>query len=132
MNNEKLYLLYQFTVPTGVLKEVKAAFAEVLPLALEEPGCEAMYTTCVDGEPNKFVFFEIFSSDDAHRFHMEQAYTKRLFAALDGKFAATPVTRLRALYGRGAIAAVSVKLSSGEIDRLEELYQPHPLAPQLT
>jgi aryl-alcohol dehydrogenase-like predicted oxidoreductase len=31
-----------------------------------------------------------------------------------------------------AIAALSVDLSSGEIDRLEELYQPHPLAPQLT
>jgi aryl-alcohol dehydrogenase-like predicted oxidoreductase len=31
-----------------------------------------------------------------------------------------------------AIAALSVELSSGEIDRLEEPYQPHPLPPQLT
>jgi aryl-alcohol dehydrogenase-like predicted oxidoreductase len=31
-----------------------------------------------------------------------------------------------------AIAALSVDLSSGEIERLEELYQPHPLPPQLT
>jgi len=83
MNNEKLYLLYQFSVPTGLLKEVKAAFAEVLPLALKEPGCEA-----------------IFSSDDAHKFHMEQSYTRKLFATVDGKLAAPPVvTRLRALYG---------------------------------
>jgi aryl-alcohol dehydrogenase-like predicted oxidoreductase len=32
----------------------------------------------------------------------------------------------------GAIAALSVELSSEEIDRLEEPYQPHPLPPQLT
>jgi aryl-alcohol dehydrogenase-like predicted oxidoreductase len=31
-----------------------------------------------------------------------------------------------------AVAALSVELSSGEIDRLEEPYQPHPLPPQLT
>jgi aryl-alcohol dehydrogenase-like predicted oxidoreductase len=30
-----------------------------------------------------------------------------------------------------AVAALSVKLSSEEIDRLEEPYQPHPLPPQL-
>jgi aryl-alcohol dehydrogenase-like predicted oxidoreductase len=31
-----------------------------------------------------------------------------------------------------AVAALSIALSSGEIDRLEEPYQPHPLPPQLT
>ena len=31
-----------------------------------------------------------------------------------------------------AVAALSVKLSSGEIDLLEEPYQPHLLPPQLT
>ena len=30
-----------------------------------------------------------------------------------------------------AIGALSIELSSGEIDRLEEPYQPHPLPPQL-
>jgi quinol monooxygenase YgiN len=101
MDNEKLYLLYEFTVPPESLKEVKAVFAEALPLALKEPGCEAMHPTSIDGEPNKLVFFEIFSSEDAHKFHMEQAYTKKLFAALDGKLTAPPVvTRLRGLYGR--------------------------------
>ncbi|HZC96064.1 MAG TPA: aldo/keto reductase, partial [Bradyrhizobium sp.] len=31
-----------------------------------------------------------------------------------------------------AVAALSIELSSGEINRLEEPYQPHPLPPQLT
>ena len=100
MDNGKLYLLYEFTVPPEHLKEVKAVFAEAVPRALKEPGCEAMYPTSKDGEPNKLVFFEIFSSEDAHKFHMEQAYTKKLFAALDGKVASPVATRLRALYGR--------------------------------
>lgn len=97
MDNKK-YLLYEFTVPTEFLKDVKAAFAEVLPPTLQEPGCEALYETSKDGEPNKFVFFEVFSSEAAHKFHMDQAYTKKLFAALDGKLASPALpTRLRAL-----------------------------------
>jgi aryl-alcohol dehydrogenase-like predicted oxidoreductase len=31
-----------------------------------------------------------------------------------------------------AVAALSIELSSGEVDRLEEPYRPHPLPPQLT
>ncbi len=98
MDNEKLYLLYEFTVPPEFLREIKAVFAEVLPPTPKESGCEAKYLTSRDGEPTKLVFFEIFSSEDAHKFHMEQAYTKKTFAALDGKLASPPVvTRLRAL-----------------------------------
>jgi quinol monooxygenase YgiN len=44
------------------------------------------------------VFFEVFSSTAAHQFHLEQDYTNRIFASLDGKLAATPtLTRLSAL-----------------------------------
>ena len=46
----------------------------------------------------KLVFFEIFSSSAAHKFHIEQDYMKRLFAALEGKLAgATIMTKLNAL-----------------------------------
>jgi hypothetical protein len=31
MDNEKLYLLYEFTISPEFLEEVKAAFADVLP-----------------------------------------------------------------------------------------------------
>jgi quinol monooxygenase YgiN len=31
------------------------------------------------------VFFEIFSSAVAHAFHLEQNYTTRMFASLEGK-----------------------------------------------
>jgi quinol monooxygenase YgiN len=80
------------------LEETKAIFAEALTKVLKEPGCEAMYTTSIDGKPNKLIFFEIFSSEEAHKFHLEQPYTKKMLAAIDGKLAApTVMTRLRAL-----------------------------------
>jgi quinol monooxygenase YgiN len=51
-----------------------------------------------EGDPHKLVFFEIFSSSAAHKFHLEQDYMKRLFTALEGKLAgATIMTKLNAL-----------------------------------
>lgn len=49
-------------------------------------------------DPHKLVFFEIFSSSAAHKFHLEQDYMKRLFTALEGKLAGAPImTKLNAL-----------------------------------
>jgi len=36
-------------------------------------------------DAHKLVFFEVFSSAEAHEFHLEQDYTKRMFALLEGK-----------------------------------------------
>jgi len=81
----KLYLLAEFQVKPQLLEQTKAIFSTLLPTVLKEPGCEAMYTTSVDGNPNRLVFFEIFSSESAHEFHMAQDYTKKLAADLEGK-----------------------------------------------
>jgi len=54
-----------------------------------------MYTTTVDGETNRLVFFEVFSSEEAHAFHMAQDYTQQLAVDLEGKLLKPPViTRL--------------------------------------
>jgi quinol monooxygenase YgiN len=46
----------------------------------------------------KLVFFEVFSSAAAHEFHLEQDYTKRMLASLDGKVSGVPtLTKLSAL-----------------------------------
>jgi hypothetical protein len=49
MADGKLYLLAEFSVKPELLEETKAV---LLPRVLEEPGCEAMYTTSIDAEPN--------------------------------------------------------------------------------
>jgi quinol monooxygenase YgiN len=90
MTDGKLYLLAEFSVKPELLEETKAIFSKLLPRVLEEPGCEAMYTTSIDAEPNKLVFFEIFLSQEAHDWHMAQNYTHQLAADLEGKLAGPP------------------------------------------
>jgi quinol monooxygenase YgiN len=98
MQNQKVYLLAELTVLPEFLDDVKAILKEQLIPALQEPGCEALFTTSREGSPHKLVFFEVFSSPVAHRFHLEQDYTKRFFAAMEGKLAEAPImTNLNAL-----------------------------------
>src|SRR5258705_7000921 len=98
MKNQKIYLLAELTILPEFLDDVKAALKEALIPTLQEPGCEALFETSREGNPHKLVFFEIFSSSAAHKFHLEQDYTKRMFAALEGKLAGAPImTNLNAL-----------------------------------
>src|SRR5260221_3785662 len=98
MDNRKIYLLAELTVLPEFLDEVKAVFKEALIPALQEPGCEALFETSREDNPHKLIFFEIFSSAEAHKFHLEQDHTKRMFSALEGKLAEAPiVTELNAL-----------------------------------
>lgn len=100
MEGNKIYLLAELNVRPGFLEEVKAIFKEALIPTLQEPGCEALYETGKEDDPHKLnlVLFEVFSSAAAHEFHLEQDYTKRLFASLEGKVIGTPtLTKLSAL-----------------------------------
>ncbi|MEK6397760.1 MAG: antibiotic biosynthesis monooxygenase [Terriglobus sp.] len=74
-----------FLVKPEALEETKQIFSTLLPTVLQEEGCGAMYTTTVEDEPNRLVFFEVFSSEEAHAFHMAQSYTKQLGVDLEGK-----------------------------------------------
>lgn len=98
MEDEKVYLLAESTVLPGFLEEVRAIFRQAHIPTLQEPGCEALYETGRKDDPHKLVFFEVFSSAAAHEFHLEQDYTKRMFASLEGKMAGPPTfSRLSAL-----------------------------------
>jgi quinol monooxygenase YgiN len=98
MEDKTIYLLAELTILPGFLEEVKAIFKEALIPTLQEPGCEALYETERKDDPHKLVFFEVFSSAAAHEFHLEQDYTKRMLASLDGKVSGVPtLTKLSAL-----------------------------------
>src|SRR5882724_11601871 len=98
MKNQKIYLLAELTILPGFLEEVEAILKEALIPTLQEPGCEALYETARKDDPHKLVFFEVFSSAEAHKFHLEQDHTKRMFASLDGKLSGLPtLTKLSAL-----------------------------------
>ena len=92
MDNQKIYLLAELTVLPEFLDDVKGALNQALIPTLQEAGCEGMFETSREG------FFEIFSSSTAHKFHLEQNYTKRLFTALESMLPGAPImTRLNAL-----------------------------------
>ena len=98
MEDNKVYLLAELTVLPGFLEEVAAIFKEALIPTLQEPGCEALYETGRKDDPHKLVFFEVFSSAAAHELHLEQNYTTRMFASLEGKMSGVPtMTKLSAL-----------------------------------
>jgi quinol monooxygenase YgiN len=91
MPNDKLILLVQAKVLPEHRAELLQALREALPLTRAETGLELLYPTTRKDDPNTLVFFEVFSSQEAHDFHMQQEYTKRLFATLEGGLAGEPV-----------------------------------------
>lgn len=98
MQGDKFILL----VEAQILPEHNAAIMEVAAATLEktrqEPGFEMLYQTAVVDDPDKLVFFEVFASEEAHKTHLEQPYTKYFFSFLEGKLASAPViTRLKKL-----------------------------------
>lgn len=47
-----------------------------------EPGVEAFYLTTRKDDPNTFVFYEIYKSQAAQDFHLQQDFTKKFLATL--------------------------------------------------
>jgi quinol monooxygenase YgiN len=91
MPNDKLILLIHAKVLPEHRAELLQALRETLPLTRAEAGVELLYPTTRKDDPNTLVFFEVFSSQDAHDFHMQQEYTKRFFATFEGGLAGEPV-----------------------------------------
>jgi quinol monooxygenase YgiN len=71
--------------------ELLQALRETQPLTRAETGVELLYPTMRKDDPNVLVFFEVFSSQDAYDFHMQQEYTKKFFATLEGWLVGEPV-----------------------------------------
>ena len=98
MDSQKIYLLAELTVLPEFLDDVKGALKQALIPTVQEAGCEGMFETSRESDPQKQVFFEIFSSSAAHKFHLEQEYMKRLRTALEGKLSVPlTMTNLNAL-----------------------------------
>lgn len=98
MSSAQYLLLVEASVKPEYLEEVVRAAQTALAPTLREPGCDAFFQTARTDNPNALVFFEVFASDAAHDFHLEQDYTKRVLAVLNGRLEGPPrMTRLRGL-----------------------------------
>ena len=82
MTNEKVIMLIEAKIQPQRRAELVEAARQYLPLVRAEPGVEAFYLTVRKDDPNTFVFYEIYKSQAAQDFHLEQDFTKEFLATL--------------------------------------------------
>ena len=82
MKNEKVIMLIEAKVQPQHRAELVAAARQYLPLVRAEPGVEAFYLTVQKEDPDTFVFYEIYRSQAAQDFHLQQDFTNKFLAAL--------------------------------------------------
>ena len=82
MTNEKVIMLIEARIQPQRRAELVDAIRQYLPLVRAEPGVEAFYVTARKDDPNTFVFYEIYRSQTAQDFHLQQNFTKKFLATL--------------------------------------------------
>ena len=91
MTGEKVIMLIEAKLQPQRRAELVEALREYLPLVRAEPGVEAFYVTARKDDPNTFVFYEIYKSQAAQDFHLQQDFTKKFLATLKSAQAADRV-----------------------------------------
>jgi quinol monooxygenase YgiN len=82
MSNEKVIMLIEAKIQPEHRAELIEALREYLPLVRAEPGVEAFYVAARKDDSNTFVFYEIYKSQAANDFHLQQDFTKKFLATL--------------------------------------------------
>src|SRR5215469_4896125 len=82
MTNEKVIMLIEAKIQPQRRAELLEAARQYLPLVRAEAGVEAFYITVRKDDPNTFVFYEIYRSQAAQDFHLQQDFTKKFLATL--------------------------------------------------
>ncbi len=80
--NEKVIMLIEAKIQPQRRAELVEAARQYLPLVRAEPGVEAFYVAARKDDPNTFVFYEIYKSQAAQDFHLQQDFTKKFLATL--------------------------------------------------
>ena len=92
MTDEKVIMLIEAKIQPPRRAELIEALREYLPLVRAETGVEAFYVTArQQNDPNTFVFYEIYKSQAAQDFHLQQDFTKKFLATLKSAQAADRV-----------------------------------------
>ena len=84
MANEKVIMLIEAKIQPERRAELVEAARQYLPLVRAEAGVEAFYIAARKDDPNTFVFYEVYRSQTAQDFHLQQDFTKKFLATLKG------------------------------------------------
>ena len=82
MTNEKVIMLIEAKIQPQRRAELVDAISQYVPLVRVEPGVETFYVTARKDDPNTFVFYEVYRSQAAQDFHLQQTFTKNFLATL--------------------------------------------------
>ena len=82
MTNEKVIMLIEARIQPQRRAELVEAARQYLPWVRAEPGVETFYITARKDDPNTFVFYEVYRSQAAQDFHLQQEFTKNFLATL--------------------------------------------------
>ena len=82
MTNEKVIMLIEAKIQPQRRTELVEAARQYLPLVRAEPGVEAFYISAQKDDPNTLIFYEIYRSQAAQDFHLQQDFTKKFLATL--------------------------------------------------
>ena len=82
MTDEKVVMLIEAKIQPQCRAELVEAARQYLPLVRAEPGVEAFYVAARKDDPNTFVFYEIYGSQAAQDFHLQQDFTKKFLTTL--------------------------------------------------
>ena len=91
MANPKVIMLIEAKIQPQHRVEVLEAARQYIPLVRAESGVEAFYLTARKDDPNTLVFYEIYKSQSAQAFHLQQDFTKKFLATLTAAKAADRV-----------------------------------------
>ena len=82
MADEKVIMLIEAKIQPQRRTELIEALRPYLPQVRAEAGVEAFYVTARKDDPNAIVFYEVYSSQAAQDFHLQQDFTKKFLATL--------------------------------------------------
>jgi quinol monooxygenase YgiN len=91
MTDGKVIMLIEAKIQPQRRAELLEALREYLPLVRAEPGVEAFYVSARKDDPNAVVFYEVYKSQAAQDFHLQQDFTKKFLATLKSAQAADRV-----------------------------------------
>ena len=91
MTDGKVIMLIEAKIQPQRRAELMEVLREFLPLVRAEPGVEAFYVSARKDDPNTVVFYEVYKSQAAQDFHLQQDFTKKFLATLKSAQAADRV-----------------------------------------
>ena len=82
MTNQQAIMLIEAKIQPQRRAELAEAARQYLPLVRAEPGVDAFYIATRQDDPNTVVFYEVYKSQAAQDFHLQQDFTKKFLATL--------------------------------------------------